>query len=137
MNADQERLLDAELSDRVLGAFYDVYNALGTGFLEGVYEAALLLELRARGLEVEQQCPLQVRYRDAIIGEFRVDLLVEGRLILEIKAVSQIVQAHEAQLVNYLRASGVPVGLLLNFGPKPQFKRKIVSTGRIDPRQSD
>lgn len=136
MSADQERLLEAELSDQVIGAFFDVYNALGTGFLESVYEAALLIELRGRGLDVEQQRPLQVRYRNAIIGEFRVDLLAEGRLILEIKAVSQLAPSHEAQLVNYLKASGVPLGLLLNFGPKPQFKRKIVSTGRIDPRTS-
>ena len=136
MSADQERLLEAELSDQVIGAFFDVYNALGTGFLESVYEAALLIELRGRGLDVEQQRPLQVRYRNAIIGELRVDLLVEGRLILEIKAVSQLAPSHEAQLVNDLKASGVPLGLLLNFGPKPQFKRKIVSTGRIDPRTS-
>jgi GxxExxY protein len=129
-------LLDADLTEQVIGVFYDVYNELGTGFLESVYENALALALRDVGLEVTQQSPLNVEFRGHLVGEFRADLLIERRLIVELKAVSQIAAAHEVQLVNYLRASGLPVGLLLNFGNRPQFKRRIYGQLMHNPRLS-
>ena len=126
MDTDKSgKLLDKALTKRVIAAFYGVYNELGYGFLESVYENALVIALHEADLEVTQQAPLMVHFRDRVVGQFRVDLLVEKRLILEIKAVSQLIDAHEVQLVNYLKCSGVPIGLLLNFGPRPQFKRRI------------
>ncbi|TAN08306.1 MAG: GxxExxY protein [Rhodanobacteraceae bacterium] len=121
----ESRLVDAPLTDKVIGVFYDVYNELGSGFLESVYENAFCIALRDAGLEVAQQVPLDVRFRRSIVEQFRVDLLVASRLVVEVKAVSQIVKAHETQLVNYLKATGYNVGLLVNFGQRPQFKRRI------------
>ena len=118
-------LLYADLTEQILQAFYTVYNTLGYGFLEKVYENALALELRRLGLNVKQQAPIRVYYRGQVVGEYFADLVVEGKVILELKAVESIAPAHEAQLVNYLRATGIPVGLLLNFGPKPQFRRRV------------
>ncbi len=118
-------LLYADLTEQILQAFYTVYNTLGYGFLEKVYENALALELRCLGLNVKQQAPIRVYYRGQVVGEYFADLVVEGKVILELKAVESIAPAHEAQLVNYLRATGIPVGLLLNFGPKPQFRRRV------------
>ena len=137
MNADTA-LLHSELSDKVLRAFYDVYNTLGHGFLESVYENALALALEESGVLVERQIPIDVLYRGRRIGEFRADLLVENSLIIEVKAQTALLAVHEAQLLNYLKATGIRLGLLLNFGPHPQFKRRIF-TGphiRVDPRQS-
>ncbi|MCD9027687.1 GxxExxY protein [Luteimonas sp. BDR2-5] len=141
MDADHGLLLHSDLTDRVLRAFYDIYNALGPGFLESVYENALVLRLRDDGIVALQQAPVAVYYRDTIVGEFRTDLAIDDRLIIEIKAVSTLTGAHEAQLLNYLKATRRPVGLLLNFGPKPQFKRRIYTSPspafiRVDPRQS-
>ena len=102
-----------------------MYNALGYGFLEKVYENALLLELRRRGLQVEQQTPIKVYYAGQVVGEYFADLLVEGKVIVELKAAEAISPAHEAQLLNYLKATGISVGLLLNFGPRPEFRRKV------------
>ncbi len=118
-------LLHGELTDRIIKAFYKVYNTLGHGFLEKVYENSLALELRRLGLRVEQQQPIDVFYEGEMVGEYFADLIVEDIVILELKAAEAIHEAHEAQLVNYLRATEIEVGLLLNFGPKPQFKRKI------------
>lgn len=125
MNADQQGLLHGELTDRVLRAFFDVYTQLGHGFLESVYEAALTIALNESGLKAERQVPISVRFRGHCIGEYRADLVVEDLLILEIKAQSALSPINEAQLLNYLKATGMQVGLLLNFGPKPQFKRRI------------
>jgi len=110
------KLLHADLTERILQAFYTVYNALGYGFLEKVYENALTVELRRRGLQVEQQVPIRVYYAGEPVGEYFADLGVEGKVILELKAAEAISPAHEAQLLNYLRATGMSVGLLLNFG---------------------
>ena len=118
-------LLHANLTEAIIQAFYTVYNALGYGFLEKVYENALLLELRRRGLQVEQQAPIKVYYAGQVIGEYFADLLVEGKVIVELKAAEAISPAHEAQLLNYLKATGISVGLLLNFGPRPEFRRKV------------
>lgn len=125
MNADQQGLLHGELTDRVLRAFFDVYTQLGHGFLESVYEAALTIALNESGLKAERQVPISVRFRGHCIGEYRADLVVEDLLILEIKAQAALSPINEAQLLNYLKATGMQVGLLLNFGPKPQFKRRI------------
>ncbi|HET7777687.1 MAG TPA: GxxExxY protein [Rudaea sp.] len=141
MNADKSELIDGDLTESVIGVFYSVYNELGHGFAETVYENAFALALRAIGHAVEQQRRLIVRYRGVIVGEFFADLIVEERLLIELKTVSNIVPAHEAQLTNYLKATGLQVGLLLNFGPRAQFMRRVFDPAlsaliRDHPRQS-
>jgi GxxExxY protein len=116
-----------ELTREIIGSFYHVYNNLGYGFLEKVYENALVLELKAKGMQVEPQKPIQVIYRQQVIGEYFADLVVDSKVIVEIKAVKMLVQEHEAQLLNYLKATCFEVGLLLNFGPQAQRKRKVYS----------
>ena len=113
-----------DLTDAVLCCFYTVYNSLGYGFLEKVYENALLLELAKRGLKAQAQFPVSVYYDKQVVGEYFADVLVENVLIIEIKAVRNFLPEHEAQLFNYLRATDKEVGLLLNFGPSPQIKRR-------------
>ncbi|WP_290588945.1 GxxExxY protein [Arenimonas sp. SCN 70-307] len=127
MGADKSELLDGELTEKVIGAFFAVYNELGSGFLEQVYENALSICLRELGLSVLQQTAVDVYFRGNRVGEYRADLIVDGRLLVEVKVATTISPAHEAQLVNYLKATGLPIGLLLNFGPHPQFKRRIHS----------
>jgi GxxExxY protein len=123
-------MLHEEISSQVIAAFYALYNKLGFGFLEKVYENALLLELQKRGVEVLRQIPIQVHYEGIAVGEYFADLLVEGKVVVELKAVEQIAKAHENQLVNYLKATDLEVGLILNFGPEPGFKRKIFTNHR-------
>lgn len=125
-----EEFLHKELTDKIIKAFYRVYNTLGYGFLEKVYENALAVELRACGLNVEQQKPLKVYYEQHIVGDYYADLIVGGCVIIELKAADSIVIAHEAQLLNYLKATPIEVGLLLNFGPKAEFRRKVFSNSR-------
>jgi GxxExxY protein len=112
------------LTEQIIGCAFDVHNSLGYGFLEKVYENALLVELRRAGLGAAQQVPIPVHYREHKVGDFYADLLVEGSVIVEIKAVRNLVDVHEVQLVNYLKATGIPVGLLLNFGRKVEMRRK-------------
>jgi GxxExxY protein len=119
-----------EVTERVIAAFYQVYNALGYGFLEKVYQNAMELEMRARGLTVIPQAPLKVYYSGVVVGEYFADFLVEGRVIIELKAVEQVATEHHAQLLNYLKATDIEVGLLLNFGPKPEVRRKVYDTAR-------
>ena len=119
-----------ELTDLILKAFYDVYNTLGYGFLEKVYENAMVLELRKKGLRLVSQAPINVYYRGSIVGEYFADLIVEDVVIVELKAAKAITVEHEAQLLNYLKATKCEVGLLINFGPKPQVKRKIYDNDR-------
>ncbi len=121
----KSNLLHADLTEVILKAFYTVYNTLGYGFLEKVYENALLLELRRQGLRVHQQVPIKVYYAGQVVGEYFADLLVENRVIVELKAAEALSPAHEAQLLNYLKATGISVGLVLNFGPRPEFRRKV------------
>ena len=109
----------------VLKAFYKVYNSLGHGFLEEVYETALLFELRKACHSVEQQKPIIVTYEGHIVGEYFADLVVDNCVIVELKAAESLTRAHETQLINYLRATDFEVGLLLNFGTSPEHKRKI------------
>jgi GxxExxY protein len=118
-------LLHKEVTDKILKAFYTVYNVLGYGFLEKVYENAMLIELTKQGLRVIRQQHIKVHYDGQEVGEYFADLLVEDLVIIELKAAEVIVEEHEQQLLNYLKATNKEVGLLLNFGKKPEFKRKI------------
>lgn len=114
-----------ELTKEIIGAFYNVYTRLGYGFLERVYENAMVIELQTAGLKVMQQAPIKVRYRGQVVGEYFADLVVEDKVIVELKAVSNLLPSHEAQLLNYLKATPYEIGLLFNFGPLPTKKRKI------------
>ena len=119
-------LAEEELSYQVRGAIYEVYNQLGFGYLEKVYERALLLELVARGVSARCQVPIGVRYKGQVVGEYFVDVIVENRILLELKAQTRISRADEAQLLNYLTASGLRVGMLVNFAyPKAQIRRLV------------
>ena len=115
----------SETTEKIIGAAYDVYNILGFGFMEKVYENALALELKERGLHVVQQQPIPVLYRGHVVGDYAADLVVDGRVIVEVKAVSSLSKVHEVQLVNYLKATEIEVGLLMNFGTELEFKRRI------------
>jgi len=118
------------LTSQIIKAFYDVYNTLGYGFLERVYENSLVIQLRKAGLEVLPQAPIEVRYDGHVVGEYFADLVVDSRVMVEVKAARALSDAHEAQLLNYLKATRYEVGLLLNFGPKPEIKRKIYDNER-------
>jgi len=118
-----EKLKHSELTDKIIGIFYEVYNELGFGFLESVYENSLFIALRAKGFKVEQQVSIPVWFRGQRVGDFVTDLLVEDKVILELKAVRAFDESHNAQLLNYLRATEIEVGLLLNFGQSAEFKR--------------
>ncbi|MBI2353887.1 MAG: GxxExxY protein [Deltaproteobacteria bacterium] len=118
-------MLYADVTDGILKAFYKVYNSLGYGFLEKVYENALLIELVNSDFLVLQQHPIQVLYENQQVGEYFADLMVNDLIILELKAVEYIRDEHVAQLTNYLKATRKEVGLLLNFGAKPEFKRIV------------
>ena len=114
-----------ELTRRDIGCAYKVFNTLGPGFLESVYECAMLIELRKAGLRAENQYPIKVFYEGQVVGNFEADLFMEG-VIVELKAVSTLLRIHEVQLINYLKATGIDVGLLLNFGEqKVEVKRKL------------
>ncbi len=127
---DSASLPHHALSEKVIGAFFTVYWELGYGFLESVYESALCLVLSQAKIAFERQAPLQVHFRGMPIGLFRPDLLVEGAIVVELKACRAIEPAHQAQLLNCLKATGIEVGLLFNFGPKPTFKRMAVNPDR-------
>jgi len=115
-----------ELTEKIIGCAYCVYNKMGFGFLESVYEKCMLIELRKAGLNAESQKPITVYYDKEIVGEFIADILVNDTIILELKSVRKIIKAHEVQLVNYLVATGKQVGLILNFGErKVEVKRKV------------
>ena len=115
-----------DATETIIGCAYRVYNKMGFGFLESVYEKCLLIELRKAGLDAKSQKPITVRYDDEIVGKFVADIIVNDMIILELKSVRRVIKAHEVQLVNYLVATGKPVGLILNFGErKVEVKRKI------------
>ena len=120
-----KNLIHKDITDRILKAFYTVYNELGFGFLEKVYENALIVELKLAGLKCEQQKPIKVNYKGILVGEYYADLVVDDKVIVELKAAENISKEHELQLINYLRSTDINIGLLLNFGKKPEFKRKI------------
>lgn len=114
-----------DLTQKIIGCAYKVHNALGPGFLEKVYENALRIELEKLGLDVKQQEPINVGYEGQVVGEYYADLWVDGRVVIELKAVQTLTQRHEVQLVNCLTATGIEDGLLLNFGSSVQVKRKF------------
>jgi GxxExxY protein len=127
MNADFKYF---ELTQKIIGVYYDVYNELGTGFLESVYQKSLALALESAGLSVCSRIDIPVWFRGHQVGQFEADLLVEKCVLLELKAARILGSAHQPQLLNYLRATNIEVGLLLNFGPKPEFKRVAYDNSR-------
>ena len=124
----------AELTEKIIAAFYAVYNTLGTGFLEKVYRNALALELTKRGLDAQIEVPIRVYYDGVEVGEYFADLVVQKCVLVELKAVEKVSGEHEAQLLHYLRATDYEVGLLLNFGPEPLVRRKVLDAARKKPR---
>ena len=115
-----------ELTESIICCFFTVYNTLGYGFLEKVYENALVEELSLRGLNVKAQVPVNVFYKNKCVGNYFCDLLVDDKVIVELKAAKKLMPDHEAQLLNYLKATKVDVGLLLNFGTIPEVKRRVL-----------
>jgi GxxExxY protein len=131
-------LLHHETSEAILAAFFDVYNELGYGFLEAVYSSALELELARRGVVARREVPIRVWYKGEEVGFYRADLLVNERVLVEVKASRRVDESAYSQLIHYLRATRLDVGLLLHFGPDPRFKRVVSSVrcraGQNDPR---
>lgn len=119
-----------ELTEKIIAGFFKVYNALGYGFLESVYQNAMVIELTNHGLSLKAQYPIPVYYDNQEVGQFFADLLVEDCVIVELKAVRTLTDEHHAQLINYLNATRMEVGLLLNFGHVPEIKRKIFDNDR-------
>ena len=123
----KSKLIHEEITREIIGAAMEVHRTLGVGFLEKVYENSLVFELRARGITAESQKPVSVHYKGRAVGEYFADIVVADRVILELKVVAKLTEAHEAQMLNYLRATGLRVGLLLNFGtPRLEWKRLVV-----------
>lgn len=125
-----ENLRHAETTGFLLQAYYEVYNALGYGFLERVYENSMAIAARRLGVRIEQQVPIRVHFDGVLVGEYSADLLADDKVIVELKAARSLAEEHEAQLLNYLKATPYEVGLLLNFGPKPEYLRKVLDNSR-------
>ncbi len=121
---DKEFLYE-DITKKIIKCFYKIYDELGSGFLESVYEKALMIELKDIGLNADNQKNLDVYYKNQLVGEFKSDIIAEDKIIIEIKAVTNLTTQHEAQLINYLKATGIKVGLLVNFGDKLEFKRRV------------
>jgi len=119
-----EEFKHTDVTEKIIGAAYEVHNVLGFGFLEKVYENALAIELKEQGLSVRQQQPVQVFYKGHLVGDYVADLILEDKVIVELKAVKLLDKVHEVQLVNYLKATRIEVGLLLNFGSSVKVTRK-------------
>ena len=117
-------------TEKIIKCFYETYNVLGYGFLEKVYENALLKELKANGFKCENQKEISVSYKGDKVGKYYADILVDNEIILELKATESLCQEHEYQLINYLKATNIELGLLLNFGKKPEIRRKIFTNDR-------
>ena len=124
-------MLHGDLTERIIGIFYKVYNTLGYGFLEKVYENALAFEFKRAGLKFGKQVPIGVLYEGEVMGEYFADFIVEGKVVVEVKALSCFGGTEKAQLLNYLKATGLEVGLLLNFGKKADFERMIFEKGWV------
>ena len=133
MNTDFFKSKHDRLTEEIIGIFYKVYNRLGYGFLEKIYENAMMIEFRKSNIKAQAQSPINVLYDDEVIGEYYADLLVADKVIIELKASKNLSIEHEAQLLNYLKATDIEVGLLLNFGPKPEIKRKLFDNHRKKP----
>ena len=121
-------LMHGDVTREIIGAFYQVYAALGYGFVKAIYQRSLPLALAQRGIKAEREVPMTVMFLETVVGDYRADLIVEGKVIVETKTAEKILPAHEMQLVNYLRATGMNVGLSLNFGPRPTFRRMFLSS---------
>lgn len=119
--------LHSDITDLILKAYYNVFNRLGYGFLEKVYENAMLIELKKLGLSCEKQKPIKVFYDDVQVGEYFADIVINECIIIELKATETLCPEHEAQLVNYLKATEMEVGVLLNFGKIPQHKKRVLT----------
>ncbi len=139
----ETKLLHADLTGHILKVYFEVFNELGHGFLESVYENAMAVALRQDGLNVATQQEIAVWFRDVRVGDFRADMIVDGKVILKLKAARALEPIHQAQLLNYLRATRIEVGLLLNFGERPEFKRlafandrKFSHTASAEPRRT-
>lgn len=130
MDTDEHRFKHKEVTDKIIRVFYEVYNELGHGFLESVYERSLEIALNSLGLKVCRQIQIPVWFRGKPVGDFTADMLIEDCVLLELKAARALDPSHQAQLLNYLRATEIEVGLLLNFGLKPEFKRLIFDNPR-------
>jgi len=127
MPKDYQDFEHTDLTQKIIEIFYRVYNNLGYGFLEKVYERAMMLELKKSNIPSTSQFPIRVEYDGEVIGEYFADILVDNKVIIEIKAIKNLNPENEAQLLNYLKATQIEVGLLFNFGPKPEIKRKAFS----------
>jgi GxxExxY protein len=123
-------ILHKSITDKILKVYYEVYNELGYGFLEKVYQNAMYFELKSLGYKVEAQKQIKVYYKKQLVGEYYSDLLVEDKVIVELKSTELLMNAHVAQIINYLKGTSVEVGLLLNFGEQPEFKRFIYTNDR-------
>jgi GxxExxY protein len=128
--ASDPKFKHSEVTEIIIGVFYDVYNELGFGFLESVYRNSLQLALRAKGLSIEAEKPVPVFFRGVNVGDFRADLVVNNCILLELKTAERIIIAHEAQLLNYLRATSLELGLILNFGPKAEVRQLLYDNNR-------
>lgn len=130
MNTDFRDIKYKELTEKIIKIFYKVYNKLGYGFLERVYENAMMVDFRREGIAAVSQFAIKVFYEDTMVGEYFADILVDDKVIVEMKAAKSLALENEAQLLNYLKATNIEVGLLLNFGPKPEIRRKVFDNYR-------
>ena len=130
MNTDYQDIKHKKLTEKIIKIFYKVYNTLGYGFLEKIYENAMMLDFKKENIPAVSQYAIKVFYENEIVGEYFADILVDGKVIVEIKAARNLTLENEAQLLNYLKATDKEVGLLLNFGPKPEIKRKVFDNFR-------
>jgi len=130
MNTEKQDVKYKELTEKVIKIFYRVYNKLGYGFLEKVYENAMMVEFKKEGMTVLPQSAIRVFYENEVVGEYFTDMLVDNKVIVEIKAAKSLAAENEAHLLNYLKATDIEIGLLLNFGPKPEVKRKVFDNDR-------
>ena len=137
MDTDERQLRGKhdDLTQKIIGVFYDVYNELGCGFLESVYREAMRLALGQAGLKVQTEMQIPVRFRGELVGVFRADLVVNDVVLIELKACEAIVREHESQTLHYLRATEIEVALLMNFGPKPRFKRLVMDNELKKPKE--
>ena len=133
MNTGSDGFKHGDITQTIIGVFYEVYNELGHGFLESVYHRSLVLALQSVGLNVSSRVDIPVWFRGSEVGHFQADILVERSVLLELKAARALESAHRAQLLNYLRATEIEVGLLLNFGEKPEVKRLIYDNSKKKP----
>ena len=123
-------LLEAVLSEQILAAFFYVYRALGFGFLESVYRNALSVQLRKSGRKVEREVPIDVLFEGVVVGRFKADILVNDRIMIEVKASKALTDADDKQLMNYLKGTRIEIGYILHFGPTPQFRRRVFTNDR-------